>query len=66
MEDGYKPCPYCAEPIREAATVCRYCNRTLVATAPIPTAQCPLEYDELKITLEKKFGLEVVLGTHSY
>ena len=30
------------------------------------TAQCPLEYDELKITLEKKSGLEVVLGTHSY
>ena len=39
MEDGYKPCPYCAEPIREGATVCRYCNRTLVATAPIPTPQ---------------------------
>ena len=30
------------------------------------TAQCPIDYDELKITLEKKFGLEVVLGTHSY
>ena len=30
------------------------------------TAQCPIDYDELKITLEKKFGVEVVLGTHSY
>lgn len=29
-------------------------------------AGCPLFYDELKITLEKKFGIEVVLGTHSY
>ena len=30
------------------------------------TAACPIDYDELKITLEKKFGVEVVLGTHSY
>ena len=30
------------------------------------TAACPLDYAELKVTLEKKFGLDVVLGTHSY
>ena len=30
------------------------------------TAQCPIDYDELKLLLEKKFGIEVVLGTHSY
>jgi len=30
------------------------------------TAECPIDYDDLKITLEKKFGIEVVLGTHSY
>ncbi len=30
------------------------------------TAQCPIEYDDLKITLEKGCGVEVVLGTHSY
>ena len=30
------------------------------------TAQCPIEYDDLKTTLEHKFGVEVVLGTHSY
>jgi S1-C subfamily serine protease len=29
MEQGFKACPYCAEPIREAATICRYCNRPL-------------------------------------
>jgi len=29
MEAGFKACPFCAEPIREAATLCRYCNRTL-------------------------------------
>ena len=38
---------------------------TCVKTA-MDTADCPLDYGELKITLEKKFGLEVVLGTHSY
>ena len=30
------------------------------------TAQCPIDFDELKLTLENKFGVEVVLGTHSY
>jgi hypothetical protein len=30
------------------------------------TAQCPIDFDELKLTLEKKFGIEVVLGTHGY
>jgi hypothetical protein len=26
---GRLPCPYCAEPIMRAATVCRFCNRAL-------------------------------------
>ena len=30
------------------------------------TAQCPIDFDELKVNLQKKFGVEVVLGTHSY
>ena len=30
------------------------------------TAACPIDYDEMKTTLENKFGIEVVLGTHSY
>ena len=30
------------------------------------TADCPIDFDELKMTLEQKFGLEVVLGTHAY
>jgi predicted metal-binding protein len=30
------------------------------------TAQCPIDFDELKPVLEQKFGFEVVLGTHSY
>jgi predicted metal-binding protein len=30
------------------------------------TSACPLDYDELKAELENKFGIQVVLGTHSY
>ena len=32
----------------------------------IETAACPIDFDDLKPLLEKKFGVEVVLGTHSY
>ena len=30
------------------------------------TAGCPIDFDELKVNLENKFGVKVVLGTHSY
>jgi len=30
------------------------------------TAQCPIDFDELKLILENKFDIKVVLGTHSY
>ena len=30
------------------------------------TADCPIDFEELKLTVEKKFGIEVILGTHSY
>ena len=30
------------------------------------TAQCPMDFDELKPMLEKRFGVQVVMGTHSY
>jgi predicted metal-binding protein len=30
------------------------------------TAQCPIEFDDLKVTLKKRFNLRVILGTHSY
>jgi len=30
------------------------------------TAQCPIDFEELKARLEKKFKVQVVLGTHSY
>jgi predicted metal-binding protein len=30
------------------------------------TAECPIDFESLQVLLEKKFGCEVVLGTHSY
>jgi len=30
------------------------------------TADCPIDFDDLKVLLENKFGIEVVLGTHNY
>jgi len=27
---------------------------------------CPIDFDDLKVTLEHKFGVDVILGTHSY
>jgi len=34
--------------------------------AAMDTAQCPIDFDELKLILENKFGIKVILGTHSY
>jgi predicted metal-binding protein len=30
------------------------------------TAECPIDFEDLQVLLEQKFGMEVVLGTHSY
>ncbi len=30
------------------------------------TAECPIDFEDLRFTLEKKFGMDLVLGTHSY
>ena len=32
----------------------------------IETAKCPIDVDRLRPILEKKFGVELVLGTHAY
>ncbi len=34
--------------------------------AAMETADCPIDFDDLKVTLENKFGVRVILGTHSY
>ncbi|MCP4567449.1 MAG: CGGC domain-containing protein [FCB group bacterium] len=30
------------------------------------TGDCPIDFQEMKITLENKFGIKVILGTHTY
>jgi hypothetical protein len=30
------------------------------------TARCPIEFDDLKVMLEKNLNVRLVLGTHSY
>jgi predicted metal-binding protein len=30
------------------------------------TGDCPIVYDDLKAILENKFGVQVILGTHTY
>jgi predicted metal-binding protein len=30
------------------------------------TAECPIDFENLKVTLANKFNVEVVLGTHAY
>ena len=30
------------------------------------TAACPIDFEELKLVLENKFDIQVILGTHSY
>ena len=47
MDEETKVCPFCAEHIRAAATICRFCNRDLAAshvenpTTPKPLRNCP-------------------------
>lgn len=36
------------------------------AKLAMETAKCPIEFDKLKPILEQKFGVKVVLGTHTY
>jgi predicted metal-binding protein len=32
----------------------------------IETAACPIDFSKIKPILENKFGVEVILGTHTY
>ena len=67
-------CPGLTVPrVKLLTEVCRNLDRefdvlhlgTCVKMA-METAQCPIDIDELQLVLEKKFAVEVVLGTHSY
>ena len=34
--------------------------------AAMEMAECPINFDDLKVTLENNMGIKVVLGTHAY
>ena len=34
--------------------------------AAMTTAQCPIDFDAVKATVESKFGIPMILGTHAY
>jgi len=34
--------------------------------AAMETAACPIDFEELKLVMENRFGIKVMLGTHSY
>lgn len=46
MEPGFKLCPFCAEPIREAAAICRFCNRPLSSQPVAPLLSDAMRPDE--------------------
>jgi S1-C subfamily serine protease len=78
LDAGFKACPYCAEPIREAATICRYCNRSVGSEAapgpqssggasglkaePILKPSASRRRDRLPIVAVVSFGFLIALG----
>lgn len=30
------------------------------------TAECPIDFEDMKVALEDRFGVQVILGTHTY
>jgi predicted metal-binding protein len=44
----------------------RYGDDELELVGMTDCGDCPIDFEDLKFILEKKFGCEVVLGTHSY
>jgi RNA polymerase subunit RPABC4/transcription elongation factor Spt4 len=41
IAEGMKKCPFCAELVKQEATICRYCNRELPSSQIIKDLICP-------------------------
>lgn len=52
---GQKICPYCAERIQSAATVCKHCGRDLVSKLPERRSAAPIWYYNSGETKEGPF-----------
>ncbi len=67
-------CPGLAVPrVKLLSEICKSLDRPIEVLhlgtcmkLAMETAQCPIDLDELEPVLKSKFGVEVVLGTHSY
>ena len=63
MEDGFKPCPHCAEPIREAAKICRYCNRPVDGSSQPNVVPNVVQVPATKLSSNRAKVLSAVLVT---
>ena len=62
MEDDTKQCPFCAETIKKAAIVCRYCGRDLVDSPRITTAPSFERAQQTRTGLSALLVLLAVVG----
>jgi hypothetical protein len=65
MEDDTKQCPYCAETIKRAAKVCRYCHMELTTGKParaIQAAPEPVRTSEVRARSGVWDGVKIGVG----
>jgi predicted amidophosphoribosyltransferase len=55
-----KTCPFCAEPIQDAAVVCKHCGRDLVKTTARPPVLKVRQADWISTTA--KWGVGIVIA----
>ena len=56
-ESGSRPCPWCAETIKSAAIVCRFCGRDVVPLpeSAMPASPSPSDYESVRIAHPASF-----------
>lgn len=63
MADGMKTCPQCAEEVKRAAAICRYCSYNFVSgTSPNAPAPAASPYQRIKIETGCGKGCLILAG----